>query len=115
MCFSYNIIEFQAYEMSEKIRLNSIYKFVRVEYLEGNNVKKGSGSALITKVILEDKDGTLYSVEPNPNGLGFAKGEITYKEYNKLQNRETINVLGISSVIIIFFSVLMFVLMRYLI
>lgn len=104
MCFSNNSIEQQAFEMSERIRNNSIYKFVRVDFIGGksldfqyqsgprndNNVKNGEHLDLISKVILEDRDGILYSVEPNSNGLRFAKGEITYKEYNKIQKKETV-------------------------
>jgi hypothetical protein len=104
VCFSNNSIEQQAFDMSERIRNNSIYKFVGVDFIGGkslelqnqsmhrndNNVQTGEQLDLITKVILEDKDGILYSVEPNSNGLRFAKGEITYKEYNKIQKKETV-------------------------
>jgi hypothetical protein len=94
LCFSYQFIEQQASDMCEKIRENSIYKFVRVEFSQSDSEElQKEGSALISKVILEDKEGTLYYVSPNPNGLKFAQGEITYKEYKKYERKETQNVL----------------------
>jgi hypothetical protein len=125
VCYSNNFIEQQAYEMSEKIRKNSLYKFVRVEYSIGTSLVSQkqnmpsqehpttNGLALITKVILKDKDGTIYSVEPSPNGVRFAKGEISYKEYKKLEQRETYKGIATFLVIIGFFIILMFILMKY--
>ena len=46
-----------------------------------------NGQDFITKIILEDKKGALFSVKPDYSGLRFAKGEITYKEYNKIQKK----------------------------
>lgn len=114
MCVSNNFIEQQAYEYSEKIRKNSLYKFVRTDSLDENNGTTRDGLALITKVILEDKDGNLYHVDPNPNGLRFAKKEITYREYKKLQNKETRNAFLTFFVIIGFFGAVMVTLMKYL-
>lgn len=89
VCGNNNFIEQQAYEFTEKIRENSLYKFVRIDFSEstfgGNTKIRDDQLVLITKVILEDKDGTVYFVEPNSNGLRFAKKEITYDEYKKLQ------------------------------
>lgn len=113
MCFSNNFIEQQAYEMSKKIREHSRYKFLRLEFSGETRSGNQNGEALITKVILEDEDGTLYSVEPNPIGLRFAKGEISYKEYRKLQSKETSLVFVSLFAIIGFFSVVMFTLSRY--
>lgn len=119
MCAPNNFIEQQAYEMYEKIRGNSVYNFIRVDYSEGSNQGFHSqidntrkASALITRVVLEDKDGTLYTVEPNPNGVRFAKGEITYKEYKNLQKRETVNGIAIFFGILVFFSGFMYFLMK---
>ncbi|MDF2858301.1 MAG: hypothetical protein K0Q87_4152 [Neobacillus sp.] len=119
MCAPNNFIELQAYEMFEKIKKSSVYDFIRVDYSggsvqgsysQGDNTR--NGAALITRVVLEDKDGTLYTVEPNPNGVRFAKGEITYKEYKKLQKRET--VIGIAAFfgILVFFGGFMYFLMK---
>ncbi len=104
LCVSNNFVELQAYEFSEKIRVNSLYKFVRVEKSNSNGTE-GSVLDLITHVILQDTDGTLYQIEPNPNGLKFAKKEITYKEYNKLQNKETFTAFSAFFIIIGFFSI----------
>lgn len=108
MCFSTNAIEKQVYETTETIRDLSIYKFVRADVTGGKSQEFQNGGehmGLITSVILEDRDGTLYSVEPNANGLKFAKGEITYKEYTRIQKRETVKglsyfFLGISTIFV---------------
>ena len=68
-----------------------------------------TGTALITKVLLEDKDGTPYSVEPNLNGLRFAKGEISYKKYQKLQRKNDVTMFLCFFGIIGFFIVLMII------
>jgi hypothetical protein len=106
VCSPNSFIEQQASEMSEKIRKDSLYKFIRVEYSE-------SEAGYITKVVLEDKDGTVYSIEPNPFGVKFARGEITFKEYKKLQKQDTLNVMAIFSGIIVLFGGFMFGLMKY--
>lgn len=117
MCVSNNFIEQQAYEYSEKIRKNSLYKFVRTDLAESHsNAKNGASEnelALVTKVILEDKDGTLYYVVPNLYGLKFAKKEITYKEYKKLQSKETRNAIFAFLGILGFFSPAVVFLMKY--
>jgi hypothetical protein len=119
VCAPNNFIELQAHEMYEMIRGNSVYNFIRVDYSEGSYQGTHSqvdntrnGSALIIRVVLEDKDGTLYTVEPNPNGVRFAKGEITYKEYKKLQKRETVNGIATFFGILVFFSSTMYFLMK---
>lgn len=90
LCVSNNFVELQAYEFTEKIQESSLYKFVRFEKSKNNNFgSEGVGLDLITQVILQDNDGALYPVEPNLNGLRFAKKEITYNEYKKLQSKET--------------------------
>lgn len=119
MCAPNNFIEQQAYEMYEKIKKNSVYNFIRADYSEGSNQGSNSQddntrnvSALITRVVLEDKDGTLYTVEPNPNGVRFAKGEITYNEYKKLQKSETVNGIATFFGILVYFSGIMYFLIR---
>ncbi|RKQ15045.1 hypothetical protein D8M05_11340 [Oceanobacillus bengalensis] len=101
MCFSYSFIEQQTHEMSKKIWDSSLYKLIRIDFAGGNCFKvqsnlsdwvsleteMGNKSTLITKVILEDIEGKHYSIEPNDNGLRFAKGELTYKEYKNLQEK----------------------------
>lgn len=126
MCSTNNFIEQEAYIMSQQICKETVFKCVRVIYSEGNSPAASTQildsqdysmvmeQALITKVILEDKDGTLYYVEPNPNGLRFAKGEISYNEYKNLQRKETINVFAIFFGIIVFFSGSMFTFIKYL-
>ena len=100
VCFSNNVIEQQAYIISEKIIKDSIYKPIRLVFIGGKSIEiqnyKSQGSSitgeeipLITRVILEDNEGLRFSVEPNENGLIFAIGEITYKEYKKIQHKES--------------------------
>jgi hypothetical protein len=108
VCSSNSFIEQQAYEMSKEIKKDSIYKFIREDYSEAE-------AGYITKVILEDKDGTVYSIEPNPIGVKFARGEITFKEYKKLQKRDTLNVMAIFSGVIVLFGGFMFGFMKYLV
>jgi hypothetical protein len=126
VCVSNNFIEQQAYRRTEQILENSLYKFVRVDYSRGKsagfqkqdehgndyNDRQTNGVALITKVILEDKDGTLYSVEPNINGLRFAKGEISYSKYRKLQRKNDLTMFICFFVIIGFFGVSMLLLSK---
>lgn len=114
MCISNSFIEQKAYEICEEIRKNSWYTVVRVDV--GGNVLDGqwNGKDLITKVILEDTKGTYYSIKPDSNGLRFAKGEINYKEYSKIQKKQDLNGLSYFFVIIGFFVIMMFTLMKFL-
>ncbi|WP_342431037.1 hypothetical protein [Neobacillus sp. FSL H8-0543] len=123
MCVSNHFIEQQAYKMTEVIKGNTLYKFVGVDFSggEGAGFQKlvvhenehhdtpASGTALITKVLLQDKDGSLYSVEPNLNGLRFAKGEISYKKYQKLQRKNDLTMFLCFYGIIGFFIVSMII------
>lgn len=111
MCFSHNTFEQRALEMTEQIQKKSIYKLVRADFIGGKSLEFHEESTirngfnhtfskdipLITEVILEDSDGRHYSVEPNPNGLRFAEGKITCKEYEKLQRKENMQGLGLLS------------------
>lgn len=97
MCFSTNIIEQQAFLISDKIIINSIDKPVSLDFIDEKNVGISDFTMkifreeipLITRVNLENSEGLLISVEPNENGLRCAMGEISYKAYKKLQNQES--------------------------
>ena len=97
MCFSTNIIEQQVRIISDKIIKNSIYKPVSLDFISEKNVgiqdftmqSSGKEISLITRVNLENNAGLQISVEPNENGLRYAMGEISYKDYKKLQNQES--------------------------
>lgn len=119
MCVSNHFIEQQSYNFSEKIRENSLYKYVGTQLSESDLVYSNKPPidhlAFVTKVILEDKDGTLYYVAPNPNGLRFAKQEVTFKEYQKLQKLETRKAIAAFLGIIGFFGLLMVSMMKYLV
>lgn len=100
MCFSTNAIEHLVYDMSKKIYENSIYKMVRIDFIGCKSVElrnqtknpfsedSGEECPLIAKLVLGGDNGTLYDIEPNLNGLKFAKGDITYKEYKNIQKGE---------------------------
>jgi hypothetical protein len=91
VCVSNNFVDLQANDFCEKILEHSLYNFVGVNRSEINyHQKDGNELGFIKTVILQDNDGTVYYVEPNSNGLKFAKQEITYKEYKRLQRKETI-------------------------
>ena len=118
MCSSHNYIEQHAYEMSKRIWENSAYKPIKLEFAGGTsldlknqpnywdsfNKEMAHTTVLITKIVLESSEGKLYSVEPNDNGLRFAKREITYKEYKMLQKKENINgaVIFIATIFVLF-------------
>jgi len=115
LCVSNHFIEQRAYELCEEIRKNSLYKVARVD-VSGGTILDGqwNGKDLITKVIPEDTKGTYYSIKPDPNGLKFAKGELTYKEYSKIQKKANINGFSFFFVVIGFFVIMMFTLMKFL-
>jgi len=92
MCFPNNAIEQQAYGFTEKIHNSSLYKIVRLEligkYVDFDpkrpldaQLNSGEHLPLIKNVILEDRFGKQYKIEPNEFGLKFACGELTYKQY----------------------------------
>jgi hypothetical protein len=119
LCVSNQFVEQQAYEFSEKIRGSTLYKFVGTVITEDNlidgNVQKGNELAMVTKVILQDEDGNLYYVAPNPNGLRFAKKEITFKEYKEKQKNETRNAIATFLGIIVFFGLVMVTMVQFLV
>lgn len=121
MCVSNNFIEQQAYEISEEIRKQSLYKMVGVD-VSGNSgigikteINQWNGKDLISKVILEDKNGTLFSIKPDQDGLRFAKGEITFKEYCRLQKKGDLQGYIFFFGIIGFFIIMMFTLTKLII
>ncbi|KAA9021047.1 hypothetical protein [Niallia endozanthoxylica] len=117
---SNHFIEQQAYLVSEEIRKSSLYNVVRVDVSGDGGLKsqqqhnQWNGKDLITKVILEDKEGRLYSVKPDHNGVMFAKGEITYKEYSKLQKKEELRGYGYFFASTGFLIIMMFALLKFL-
>ena len=119
MCITNNFMEHQAYTISEEIRKQSLYKVVKVEVFGGKSFEfsqqdeQWNGKDFITKIILEDKKGALFSVKPDYSGLRFAKGEITYNEYNKMQKKEDVKGVWYFSGIIGSFMLMMFILMKF--
>lgn len=102
MCFSSDVFERQASIISEKIIRYSIYKPVSLDFIGEKNVniqdykyqENGGTLPLITRIILEGNAGSRISIEPNENGLMYAMGEISYKEYKKIQNKDSRQFIG---------------------
>jgi len=102
LCFSTNVFEKQASVISEKIIKNSIYKPISLDFIGEKNVgiqdfifqENGGEQSLITRIVLEDNAGLRTSIEPNENGLMYAMGEISYKEYKKTQNQDSRQFIG---------------------
>ncbi len=92
MCVSNNAFEMQSYRLSEEIRKNSIYTPVAVVYSGGKRVNFDNPFVypvgFIEKLILQDKVGNIYEVEPSDSGLRFAKGEISYNDYQRMQKKD---------------------------
>lgn len=103
MCVFNNAFELQALNMSEIIQKNSIYQPFRIVYTGGKSVGLQDHSPqqmnLITSIVLKDEEGNLYEIEPCENGLRFAKGEIRYSEYLRLQKKESRQVITYFSLI----------------
>jgi hypothetical protein len=99
MCVSNHAFEFQAYKMSEQIIKNTIYQPVKVVYIGEKDVDVNDINPLelITKIILQDSEGHYFEVEPSENGIKFAKGEITYQEYLRLEKKDIKNLITYSS------------------
>lgn len=99
MCISNNALERQAYVMCEKIRKYSIYRPLRLDFINGKSIELQKQQLediiiseqlpLISKIILEDINGLHFEVEPDENGLNFAKGAITFEEYKQIKSKES--------------------------
>ncbi|MER2170978.1 MAG: hypothetical protein ABS938_10100 [Psychrobacillus psychrodurans] len=88
------------------MRNQSKYKMIELELSDDRIIKPqnlenfGDGRALISKAVLEDNGGNSYSVSINQNGLRFAMGELTYKEYKKKERNEDIKGFGFLALLI---------------
>ncbi|MEK4701919.1 hypothetical protein MKX47_20680 [Solibacillus sp. FSL R7-0668] len=106
MCISSNFIELQAYRICEAMKKQSMYKMVKLElsddrFIAPQNLENyEDGRVLITKAVLEDNEGKSYTVSPNHNGLRFVQGEITYREYRKIEKGESIKVISFLTLLI---------------
>lgn len=84
-------------------------------FIELQNIQNyWDGKALITKVILKDTKGKSYIVSPDFNGLKFAKGEITYKEYKRIEKGENIKVISFFSILSVLTMITMYILVKLL-
>ncbi|CEG29009.1 hypothetical protein BN1002_03937 [Bacillus sp. B-jedd] len=92
MCVSNNVLEIQTNKLSDEIRLNTIFTPVAFVYHNGQRVNLGASflhqAGFIKRVVLQDTEGNVYEVDPTENGLRFAKGEISYRDYQLLEKKE---------------------------
>lgn len=116
MCFSYDQMEQQAYRLANQIILHSKHNPVRLNLVGNSSIELTTRNLVIDKmqsqdgsipliknVILQDQAGKLYCIEPCENGLKFAQGEISYKEYLQKQKGENKKLIGFSFAFITFF------------
>lgn len=94
LCFSNNAIEQFSNKMCVEIINTTIYRPVKADLIGGKvldlqepSTFMGNKQNLINCVTLSDKDGNSYTIEPNENGLKFARGEISYQEYIHLKTK----------------------------
>ncbi|MFS0638493.1 hypothetical protein AB1K84_21570 [Mesobacillus foraminis] len=103
MCVSNHAFELQTHRMYERIQKESIYRLVRIVYTEGKSIDLPNEHInlleLITKITIKDNEGNIYEIEPSESGLRFARGDISYKEYLRLQKKETRQMITILTVL----------------
>jgi len=120
MCVNNNFVESHAYQMYEEIKKSSLFKVVRVEgirgtYLDPEKLKEQLNcKELIANIVLEDNYKNCYVVNPDPFGYRFAKGEISYKEYNKMQKMDDFKWICYSLLGMGFLSIMLYFLIRFL-
>lgn len=120
VCINNNFIETEAYRITEEIRKNSLYKVVELEVAGANNLslqkldEQWNNNDLITKIILEDKNRNRFSVNPDHFGLRFAKGEISYNEYNQLQKKDNLKWFSYSILGIGFLMIMLYIILKFL-
>ncbi|MCM3390502.1 hypothetical protein M3649_20660 [Ureibacillus chungkukjangi] len=119
MCVNNDFIEQYAYKMYEEINKSSLFTVVRVEGIEGTYLtsqilkKRWDRKNLITKLILQDKYNNCYVVNPDSFGLKFANGEISYKEYEKLQKLDDFKWISFSLLGISFLCIMLYFLLKF--
>lgn len=97
MCLSNDVLEQGAYLIFNQIIKETTYEIVCLEidgkrlqyqdYYSIGNKEFLQHNVLMSKIHLRDKTGNIYLIEPNMNGLKFAKGEISFAEYIRQQKK----------------------------
>lgn len=112
MCVSHHNIERQAYYFAEQIRQYTKYCLLHIEFIGEGNFAFNQGDSLpdyttdvISKIVLADKDGNQYRIEPDELGLQFARGEIDYKEYLYQQKKGNRQLIGLTLVLVTGFGI----------
>ncbi|WP_139378278.1 hypothetical protein [Mesobacillus jeotgali] len=103
MCVSHHNIEQQAYHYAEQIRQYTKYCPLYIQYIGAGRFAFEQGEPLpenspgvISKIVLADKDGNQYPIEPDELGLRFARGELAYKDYLRQQKKENGQLIGLT-------------------
>ncbi|MBS8266281.1 hypothetical protein DYI25_17810 [Mesobacillus boroniphilus] len=112
MCVSHHNIEQQAYHFAEQIRQYTKYRPLYIEFIGEGSFAFEQGEPLpannpgvISKIVLADKEGNQYRIEPDELGLQFARGEIDYKEYLYQQKKENKQLIGLTLVLVAGFGI----------
>ncbi|WP_409250734.1 hypothetical protein V1502_11210 [Bacillus sp. SCS-153A] len=106
MCVSDNIFEKQAYLILKQMADSPIYKPVKLQLSGGETIDflnwereyNQPSMALIKKVIVEDQNGSQFSVDPDEAGLKFTNGEIGFEDYQKIKRTDTKKLFTIFSI-----------------
>lgn len=111
MCVSHHNIDQISYHITDKIVQSTIYRPLHIELIGEGNFAIEEGKpfpaerrGVISKIILADKKGNLYQIEPDEIGLQFARGEIDYKEYLNQQKKGNRRLIGLTLVLITLFA-----------
>ncbi|SOC40940.1 SH3 domain-containing protein [Ureibacillus acetophenoni] len=102
MCVNNDFIENQSNRIYEEISKSTLLKVARVEFQEGYCWEpqfepiQFNKNNLITKIILKDDKNNSFTINPDEIGLKFAKGEISYKEYLRVQKVDDFKWIGFS-------------------
>jgi hypothetical protein len=103
VCVSHHNIEQQAYHNAEQIRQYTKYDPLYIQFIGAGRFAFEKGEPLpvnspgvISKIVLADRDGNQYPIEPDELGLRFACGEIDYKDYLRKQKKENRHLIGLT-------------------
>ncbi|WP_153062692.1 hypothetical protein [Ureibacillus chungkukjangi] len=105
--------------MYEEINKSSLFRVVRVEGIEGtylnseSSKKQWDSKNLITKLVLKDKNNNSFVVNPDSIGLKFATGEISYKEYKRMQKLDDFKWISFSLLGISFLCLMIYFLLKF--
>ncbi|RSD26260.1 hypothetical protein [Mesobacillus subterraneus] len=111
MCVSHQNIDQLAYSTAEQIVQLTIYRPLYIELIGEGRFAIEAGKpflaerrGVISKILLTDKDGNIYRIEPDEIGLQFAQGNIDYKEYLYQQKKGNRQLIGLTFGLVTLFA-----------